>query len=174
MSHPMSQATRAGSESSRSLAGLPGLGQRPPAGPPARAWATRAHALDELPSDRIFVEMLAAYRPSGGIARLDTLAHEANRPSPLQLIAAGAVFSFDWQQVFWVPMFQFVRPEFQPRVGLREVLAELDDVFDGWSLATWFSLPNCWLKNERPVDLLDSQLALVLAAARVDRFIANG
>jgi hypothetical protein len=151
----------------------PGLSPRLSA-PAGKAWAVRAHALDELPSDRLFNEMLAAYRLSGGLARLDTLARDAARPGLLQLIADGTVFSFDWHQVFWVPMFQFVRPALVPKAEVRQVLAELADVFDDWSLATWFSLPNCWLKNKRPVDLLDSQVPLVLAAARVDRFIANG
>jgi hypothetical protein len=147
---------------------------------PAQDWAVQAHALDELPSDRIFVEMLAAYRRSGGIGRLDALTRLAGHggeealPSVLQQIASASVFSFEWQQVFWVPMFQFGTPGLVPKDSVAEVLAELADVFDGWSLATWFSLPNCWLKDQRPVDLLDSQRALVLAAARVDRFIANG
>ena len=146
----------------------------------ARAWAVGAHALDDLPSDRIFVEMLTACRASGGMGRLDTIVRVPVRqgeeavPTVLQQIAGGAVFSFEWQQVFWVPMFQFAGPDLAPKPAVRQVLGELAEVFDGWSLATWFCLPNCWLKDERPIDLLDTRLAFVLAAARVDRFIASG
>jgi hypothetical protein len=71
-------------------------------------------------------------------------------------------------------MFQFASPELVPKAALQQVLVELAGVFDGWSLATWFSSPNCWLKNERPVDLLDAQTQQVFAAARIDRFIATG
>ena len=38
----------------------------------------------------------------------------------------------------------------------------------------WFSQPNHWLRNRRPVDVLDVSLTAVLRAARADRFIANG
>lgn len=43
-----------------------------------------------------------------------------------------------------------------------------------WALAMWFSQPNHWLRNRRPVDVLDVSLTAVLRAARADRFIANG
>lgn len=139
-----------------------------------------AQAIDVSPRDRIFISMLAAYRTSGGLARLDSLVRSVAQngdcaiPSVLRQVAEGAAFSFDWQQVFWVPMFQFVGSDLAPKVALRPVLGELAGVFDGWALATWFSSPNCWLANERPVDVLDAQAPQVLAAARVDRYIATG
>ena len=71
-------------------------------------------------------------------------------------------------------MFQFERGEPAVKPGLSQVLAELVDVFDGWRLAAWFAQPSAWLNGQRPVDLLDSDLSGVRAAARVDRFIATG
>ena len=50
--------------------------------------------------------------------------------------------------------------------------SDLAGGFDGWARAAWFAKPHCWLADRRPVDVLALDLAEVLAAARVDRFIA--
>ena len=135
---------------------------------------------DELPSDRDFIAMLAAYRATGGIARTDDLARMLNeqRRAGLDglagLIARGAVFGFEWRGAFWLPMFQFEPHDLSVKPAPRQVVAELTDEFDGWALAVWFAQPNSWLQDRRPVDLLDSRLSQVLEAARTDRFIAIG
>lgn len=135
---------------------------------------------DELPSDRDFIAMLAAYRATGGIARTDDLARMLNeqRSAGLDglagLISAGTVFGFEWRSEFWLPMFQFVPHDLTIKPAPQQVVAELTDEFDGWALAVWFSQPNSWLKCRRPVNLLDTQLTQVLEAARADRFIAAG
>ncbi len=135
---------------------------------------------DELPSDRDFIVMLAAYRATGGIARTDDLARMLNehRRAGLDglagLIADGTVFGFEWRSEFWLPMFQFEPRDLSVKPAPRQVVEELTDEFDGWALAVWFAQPNSWLHDRRPVDLLDSQLGQVLEAARTDRFIAAG
>jgi hypothetical protein len=58
---------------------------RSPNGILARAWTARGQALDESPGDRIFVAMLAAYRASGGVARLDTLTRVPQRRGDLSM-----------------------------------------------------------------------------------------
>lgn len=134
----------------------------------------------ELPSDRDFIAMLAAYRATGGIARTDDLARMLNeqRRAGLDglagLIASGTVFGFEWRRAFWLPMFQFEPHDLTLKPAPRQVVAELTDEFDGWALAVWFAHQNSWLQGRRPVDLLDSQLTQVLEAARADRFIAAG
>ena len=135
---------------------------------------------DELPSDRDFIAMLAAYRATGGIARTDDLARMLNeqRRAGLDglagLIASGTVFGFEWRRSFWLPMFQFEPRDLSVKPAPRQVVAELTDEFDGWALAVWFAQPNSLLQDRRPVDLLDSRLSQVLEAARTDRFIAIG
>jgi Protein of unknown function (DUF2384) len=132
------------------------------------------------PSDQAFVALRAAYRASGGVARGDDLArtfwdHQRGDYVCLaRLIVARRIFSFRWNDSYWIPMFQFERGEPSVKPGLGQVLGELADVFDGWSLAAWFAQPSSWLGGLRPVDLMDSDLPLVRNAARADRFIANG
>jgi len=132
------------------------------------------------PSDHDFIMMHAVYRASGGIARADELAGSLEEHACgdfvglARLIVSRQIFSFQWHDSFWVPMFQFDRRSLHVKAGPRQVLHELTTVFDGWTLATWFAQPNGWLKEHRPIDLLDSKLAAVVEAARADRFIAAG
>ena len=129
---------------------------------------------------RGFTALIDAYRASGGTARGDDLArlledhHRGNFVSLARHIVAGEVFAFEWRHIFWVPMFQFDLGDLSIKPEPRLVLAELASEFDGWALATWFAQPNTWLNAQRPLDLLESNLPAVLAAARVDRFIAAG
>jgi hypothetical protein len=83
------------------------------------------------------------------------------------------VFGFDWHGSFWVPMFQFDLRDLSLRLAAQQVQRELVPVFDGWTIAVWFAQRNSWLDEQRPVDLLDTQLHNVLHAARADRFIAG-
>ena len=135
---------------------------------------------DELPSDRDFIAMLAAYRASGGIVRTDDLARmlndrrRAGLDSLASLIGSGTVFGFEWRRAFWLPMFQFEPRDLSLKPAPRQVVAELAEDFDGWALAVWFAHANSWLQDRRPVDLLDSQMNRVLEAARADRFVASG
>ena len=127
-----------------------------------------------------FTALLSAFRASGGTARGDDLARlledhqHGDFVSLARLIAKGHVFGFDWRGVLWIPMFQYDLCTLAIRAGPQQVLAELAGAFDGWALASWFAQPNAWLGDRRPVDLLDSDLAGVLQAARADRFIAAG
>lgn len=148
---------------------------------PALAFRPPEQASAE-PCGRDFAVLRDAYRASGGIARGDDLARMLNERqcgdfvSLAMLILAREVFAFQWQQSFWVPMFQFDLHDLavKPSVNARAVLLELVDQFDGWELALWFAQPSHWLHGARPVDLLNSNLAEVLEAARTDRFIAAG
>lgn len=132
------------------------------------------------PDDRAFKRMRAAYWPSGGIARSGDLARLLedlrcdDYTSLVRLVVSRRVFGFEWQHEFWVPMFQFELRDLSLKSRQLAVLDELVGIFDGWSLAAWFADPNPWLADQRPVDLLDTDLPAVLAAARADRFVATG
>lgn len=155
--------------------------------PGIRSGASVAHVVPALlegggvlPTDRDFVAMRAAYQATGGIASGDDLVRsleehqQGDFMSLARLVIAGEIFSFEWRESFWVPMFQFNLKDLTVNPGHRRVLAELATDFDGWSLANWFAQPNSWLNGHRPVDQLDSHLWAVVAAARADRFIAGG
>lgn len=133
-----------------------------------------------LPNDQGFVAMLDGYRKTGGLARGNDLERWMENRQPqrvmalTKLIVSRQIFSFEWFDTFWIPMFQFVLPDLAIKPGLRKVLAELSTVFDGWTLAAWFVQSNPSLNGGRPVNLLDSNLSEVVQAARLERFIATG
>ena len=148
---------------------------------PAVAFHSSAHA-SAAPCDRDFGALCKAYGASGGIARGDDLARFLNRHRSGDFVSLaisileGEVFAFQWQQTFWVPMFQFDLGDssVKPNPNARQVLSELAGEFEGWALALWFAEPNHWLHGARPVDVLNADLPEVLQAARADRFIAAG
>ncbi len=130
-------------------------------------------------ADGQFVAMLDAYRPSGGLARLQELATlrcgdaqvDVNRLA--SCISRRELICFEWQSHAWLPLFQFNAIDMTPLAPLQPVLVELSCRYDPWELAQWFSQPNPWLAGQAPADTLLSDLAAVLQAARADRFVAN-
>jgi hypothetical protein len=131
-------------------------------------------------TDEQFEAMCANFHTTGGIARGDDLAllledHRRGAGASLsKLIASDQIFGFDRDGTLWVPMFQFELDDLRIRPAALKVRAELAAEFDGWEVASWFSQANAYLRDRRPVDLLDSSLREVLAAARIERFIAAG
>jgi hypothetical protein len=126
---------------------------------------------------RLFSAMGKAFRASGGLVRGDDLVHvmAARRYgdylSLARLIVAREVLSFDWNDSFWLPMFQFDPRDLSFRPELRELIKRLHSDMDGWNLAVWFAQPNAGLHHLAPVDLLPTDLSGVLGAARADRII---
>lgn len=139
----------------------------------------QAYPFSDRPNARDFQTLLGGYMWSGGMARSGEVARrlEALQPGSLvsieRLIAANAVFAFDWRGSLWLPMFQFGPGELVVNPHARRVLTELASVFDGWAIACWFLDANLWLQGRSPIDMMESAPAAVLAAARGDRFIAT-
>ncbi len=130
--------------------------------------------------DEQFVDMLDAYRSTGGIANsaeISQLFRTRNGPDPATLqqwIDSRAVLCFEWNNARWMPWFQFNRHTLHPHPQLAQVMAEMAEVFDPWETATWFAQPSPWIHGGTPVDCLLSDLPGVLGAVRADRFVANG
>ena len=130
--------------------------------------------------DQQFVEMLNAFRSSGGLARAqEVLELCLHRGGPDEATLARwmlrrEVLSFDWYADSWMPMFQFDPVEMTPLPVLQPVLAELNGVYAPWELANWFVQPNAWLAGGLPADNLARAARGVLDAARADRFIVSG
>lgn len=135
---------------------------------------------DEPDRYQPFFAVQEALRGRGGLARADDLARlledcrHVDFIGLAKLMVSGAIFSFEWGGTHWIPMFQFNLADLTVKPAARSVLTELNTTFDGWALAEWFTQPNDWLAGRLPVDMVDSDLPVVLDAARADRFIANG
>lgn len=127
-----------------------------------------------------FFAVQEALRGKGGLARADDLARlledcrHVDFIGLAKLMVSGAIFSVEWGGTHWIPMFQFNLADLTVKPAAQSVLNELSTTFDGWALVEWFTQPNDWLAGRLPVDMIDSDLPVVLDAARADRFIANG
>ena len=139
--------------------------------------ASRAAYLRQADSE--FVQMLDGYRSSGGLARFREVAELcARRGGPdIAMLSASLVrkeiICVEWQSQGWLPLFQFNCLDMTIRPQIEPVVAELSCIYSPWDLAFWFSQPNPWLGDRAPADALMSDLAIVLQAARADRFIAT-
>ena len=142
--------------------------------PPAGRLAPRTAAgLPGQPSAAQFGAIVMACRASGGLARGDELAWQLQErgcgdfASLARQIVTGQVFSFRWQDDFWVPLFQFdSEHDMAVKPALAGILAALGPTFDGSALAAWFTQANAHLDGQMPADRLDSDAAGVLRAAR--------
>ena len=132
----------------------------------------------ENAADLQFLELLNAYRAIGGLARASevfTMFRSRNEPDATSLARAMVkrqIICFDWQSTTWIPLFQFERAGMVLHLELEPVLCELRPVFDAWEIASWFVQENGWLADRAPAELLVCSPAVVLNAARADRFIA--
>lgn len=129
--------------------------------------------------DAAFVALQAAYRGHGGIAQGDALGARLARVGRggyvdlVRHLVAGELFSFQWHGSFWVPLFQFDPALLTPRLAPRCVLDELHGVLAGWDIANWYVRGQPGLDGRCPLDVLDSDLAAVLDAARAERHAAE-
>ena len=130
--------------------------------------------------DREFLLMSQAYSLHGGLASGDELAwrlrHHCDQPisTLAKWIVKREIVNLVWRSQILVPVFQFTNATMGVRPVVREVMTELEGVFDDWEIAAWFAQPNAFLRNERPVDLVNIDDGSLLQAARADRFVARG
>lgn len=131
--------------------------------------------------NRQFVDMERAFRLQDGLAAsghvLNLLRREGSDQPISRLarwIVAREVVNFIWQSDRMIPLFQFELSTMTLRPHVTAVARELRDVFDDWHLALWFSLPNAWLDDCKPVDIVNVDASAVFEAARADRFVACG
>lgn len=127
-----------------------------------------------------FDNMIDVYRTSGGTARADDLAllleerQKGDFVSLARRMVTQDIFNFKFHDHFWIPMFQFDVSDMSIKKEVRRVINELNTVLDNWTLALWFTEPNAWLNEKKPIHLIARQFPEVLAAARADRFVAAG
>jgi hypothetical protein len=126
-----------------------------------------------------FAALTATLRPWGGFIEGETLARllQERGLGDFSLLAKAIVsrqlISVQHAGRQWLPVFQFdtnlaVRPQ------VRRLVVELKDTFDATGLVQWFVERNEWLRDRRPIDLVDSEFGEVWNAACADRFVATG
>lgn len=137
-------------------------------------------------ADDCFIDMMRCYRCRGGLVReLEVLLQlkdrrpRCDRPlvhsaQAVRPVGFERAIRFSWGGWSWLPLFQFRLADMTLREGPVRVVDALGSEFDGWDVAHWFTAPNAWLRNQRPIDVMDNELVLVIEAARTDRFIAEG
>jgi hypothetical protein len=129
--------------------------------------------------DAQFDWMRVAFSPRGGLLHSEEcqrrLRQQTDQPVSrlARAIVSRALLSLSWDGDTWIPAFQFAEDGLSVRPCCAQVFEELGPLFDDWELAWWFAVPNAWLGGAAPVDRLDDP-ALLLHAARADRFIARG
>ena len=127
-----------------------------------------------------FNALADAFKHSGGAARADDFAlrledqKKGDFVSLAKRLVSRDIFCFEYQDHFWIPMFQFHLADLSARQEVSHVVDELAAVLDNLMLAKWFAEPNDWLQCKRPVDMLEHCFSDVMAAARADRFVARG
>jgi hypothetical protein len=78
----------------------------------------------------------------------------------------GRLVAVEHHGTIFYPAFQF-DADGRPRRVVEDVLKLLDDPeMSPWQQALWFTTANGWLDGRRPVDLLETEPAAVVAAAR--------
>lgn len=142
----------------------------------ADSWNKAAGSSDR---DQEFIDLLAAYRSSGGLARTNEVVGSfmrGNATDTEQLarwMVTRQIISIDWHDQTWFPWFQLDRESGQPRPLVGEIVRELSSELDHWEIASWFAQPNPWLNAFSPAESLASRSADVLAAAQVCRFLVK-
>jgi hypothetical protein len=125
-------------------------------------------------------DLVKSYRRGGGLIEANALALRLRERSdqPISRLARWIVgrdvVVVAGHGVLLVPLFQFDTATGEVLAVVRRVLDELNGAFDDREVAHWFVQPNCWIDDHWPLDLLESDPAAVVEAARADRFIARG
>jgi hypothetical protein len=149
--------------------------------PMVLAITTQGTAMYTMPPtrDEQFLDMLGAFRLSGGLARGQEMAtllarHSGDNVGTLaRWMVRGEVVHFDWQQETWLPLFQFRGSNMAIRSGVGAVLDEFRDVLDPWEIGQWFACPCASLGGRTPADAMALNPDGVLQAARCDRYVVD-
>ena len=120
-------------------------------------------------SNELFLALLRAFRPHGGLLRHEEVERRAARSARFE-----APLHFAWESESWWPWFQFDRSGAAVNGVVLSVAEELALDYDKLQLCIWFASPNTWLGGLRPVEVLHDGATRVTAAARTDRYIARG
>lgn len=143
---------------------------------PARAGPGAGNPSEQ---DYAFIALQNAYRPHAGLMRLHNLAacgpvrSQGQECDVEDLVDAGQLFGFTWNDALWIPLFQLDMPGPTVAIGPQAARAALGLQHDGWALASWFVRPHPRLANRSPIECLGTHLPDVLDAAHADRWTTH-
>jgi hypothetical protein len=132
-------------------------------------WRTTAQ--DATPMDQDFMQLLAAYRASGGLARTHELVGWLKRHHGIETqklaswIVTGQIIHVPWQGNTWFPWFQFDGGGDQPHPTVSRLVMSMHREMDAWAIACWFVHPNHKLGGCAPLDCLTQYPAATLMMA---------
>jgi len=137
--------------------------------PPTNArWSRRSE-------DRELRRMQDVFARYGGMLSGDaaarTMRHRGSQPisTIAKWIVRRELVQLAFPSGHLLPMFQFDPSELELRPGVREVVLELRDAFDDWSICLWFASANARLGGAMPVERVADDPAGVVRAARAER-----
>jgi hypothetical protein len=84
--------------------------------------------------------------------------------------AKGRLFAVTDDDRDFYPAFQFSE-DAKPKPAIAQVLAHVPEADRGWPLLSWFNAGNVFLKDQKPMDVIDSDPQAVAEAA--DRFFGR-
>jgi hypothetical protein len=122
-----------------------------------------------------FARMCDAFAHHGGTVHADEVvgSMRGRVEQPISVLAkrivAREVIAIEWRHTLLVPMFQLNEHSMNPKPACRDIVSELSDVMDDWTIALWFATCNPLLDGVPPVDMLSPRWDRPLQAARVTR-----
>lgn len=125
-----------------------------------------------------FIRLINAYRPFGGLRRLEghrdcgKLA-QGDEAATASAGRTGHV-AFWWHNWWWCPEFCMRHESALVSKAVICTTDELRCVFVDLEIVGWFVQPSQWLDGMPPASLLELAPDRVLQAARIDRFVAAG
>jgi hypothetical protein len=139
---------------------------------------TKVEFAPSNPLDQVFdfIDLLDAYRPYGGLSRMQGLLAGGRVRCDGQdrlvkdLVDSGELIAFSWHDAVWMPMFQFDMLGLGVEPKPHAIVTTFGFGYDGWAVASWFVQPNPWLESQFPIECLGSRLSDVMYAARSHHF----
>lgn len=122
-----------------------------------------------------FASMCNAFAHHGGMVHADEVVRSmrGSVEQPISMLAkrivSREVVAIAWQHTLLVPMFQLNENSMNPKPACRDIVAELTDAMDDWTIALWFATCNPLLGGVAPVDMLSPCWNKALQAARAAR-----
>jgi hypothetical protein len=107
------------------------------------------------------------FLPAGEIAKLAGYSEKNPSAQPNKWKKDGVTFAIQHKGVDYFPLYALDPDEnYRPYKAIAEILRVFGETKTGWGTAFWFAGLNSFLDDRRPQDLLASDSALVIAAAK--------
>jgi hypothetical protein len=107
------------------------------------------------------------FLPAGEIAKLAGYSEKNPSAQPNKWKKDGVIFAIQHKGVDYFPLYALDPDEnYRPYKAIAEILRVFGETKTGWGTAVWFAGLNSFLDDRRPQDLLASDSALVIAAAK--------